>query len=292
MKNYNIKIVFIFYAICSLPIITLSQSLLLGDYIPGNGITLASDDDNYKVVLRGYAQSLFESRRVRYDSLNFSINLYTIDFELERVRLRISGKQSNPGFSYRLQLNLAESEVENDELSNVLWDAWVGYNFNKYYRVSFGQKSSPTDNIEVLMASNTLQLPERSRLTGAFSNIREIGLFLDGRNNVKGSKLVIKPSFNITTGDGYGFKFNSKDYGGLKYGARVNFLPFGLFRNFGQFRQGDLVRELNPKLLIGFSASYNDGITSRRGRRNGDFIYYTLNGTDTSYQLPDFEIWR
>ena len=288
MNNCNIKIVFIFYALCCLPLISVSQNLLLGDYIPGNGITLASDDDNYKVVLRGYAQSLFESRRVRYDSVGFFDKSVYNRFRARRVRLRISGKQSNPGFSYRLQLNLAESEVENDELSNVLWDAWVGYNINKYYRVSFGQKSSPTDNIEVLMASNTLQLPERSRLTGAFSNIREIGLFLDGRNNIKGSKWVIKPSVNITTGDGYGYKFNSKDFGGLKYGARVNFLPFGLFRNFGQFRQGDLVRELNPKLLIGFSASYNDGITSRRGRRNGDFIYYTLNGTDTSYQLPDF----
>ena len=288
MNNCNIKIVFIFYALCSLPLISVSQNLLLGDYIPGNGITLASDDDNYKVVLRGYAQSLFESRRVRYDSVGFFDKSVYNRFRARRVRLRISGKQSNPGFSYRLQLNLAESEVENDELSNVLWDAWVGYNINKYYRVSFGQKSSPTDNIEVLMASNTLQLPERSRLTGAFSNIREIGLFLDGRNNIKGSKWVIKPSINITTGDGYGYKFNSKDFGGLKYGARVNFLPFGLFRNFGQFRQGDLVRELNPKLLIGFLASYNDGITSRRGRRNGDFIYYTLNGTDTSYQLPDF----
>ena len=288
MNNCKIKIVFIFYALCSLPLISVTQNLLLGDYIPGNGITLASDDDNYKVVLRGYAQSLFESRRVRYDSVGFFDKSVYNRFRARRVRLRISGKQSNPGFSYRLQLNLAESEVENDELSNVLWDAWVGYNINKYYRVSFGQKSSPTDNIEVLMASNTLQLPERSRLTGAFSNIREIGLFLDGRNNIKGSKWVIKPSINITTGDGYGYKFNSKDFGGLKYGARVNFLPFGLFRNFGQFRQGDLVRELNPKLLIGFSASYNDGITSRRGRRNGDFIYYTLNGTDTSYQLPDF----
>ena len=298
MRNYNIKIVFIFYAICSLPVITLGQSLLLGDYIPGNGITLASDDDNYKVVLRGYAQSLFESRRVRYDSLGLFDNSIYNRFRARRVRLRISGKQSNPGFSYRLQLNLAESEVENDELSNVLWDAWVGYNINKYYRVSFGQKSSPTDNIEVLMASNTLQLPERSRLTGAFSNIREIGLFLDGRNNIKGSKWVIKPSINITTGDGYGFKFNSKDFGGLKYGARVNFLPFGLFRNFGQFRQGDLVRELNPKLLIGFSASYNDGITSRRGRRNGDFLYYNFSYTPpqrtsevnskSNYRLPNY----
>ena len=150
MNNCNIKIVFIFYALCSLPLISVSQNLLLGDYIPGNGITLASDDDNYKVVLRGYAQSLFESRRVRYDSVGFFDKSVYNRFRARRVRLRISGKQSNPGFSYRLQLNLAESEVENDELSNVLWDAWVGYNINKYYRVSFGQKSSPTDNIEAV----------------------------------------------------------------------------------------------------------------------------------------------
>ena len=262
------------------------QELLLGDYIPGNGLTFASSDDNYKVVIRGYTQSLFESRRMSYDSSGLVNNNIYNRFRARRVRLRISGKQLNPGFSYRLQLNLAESEVDNDELSNILWDAWIGYNINKYYRISFGQKSSPTDNIEVLMASNTLQLPERSRLTGAFSNIREIGLFIDGRNNISGTKMVIKPSFNITTGDGYGFKSISKDYGGLKYGARINFLPFGLFRNFGQFRQGDLVRELNPKLLIGFSASYNYGISSRRGRGNGDWLFYD---SDTNYvKGPDY----
>ena len=103
MRNYNIKIVFIFYAICSLPVITLGQSLLLGDYIPGNGITLASDDDNYKVVLRGYAQSLFESRRVRYDSLNFFDKSIYNRFRARRVRLRTVSSQSR--FSYRLQLN-------------------------------------------------------------------------------------------------------------------------------------------------------------------------------------------
>ena len=271
---------------------------MLGDYVQGNGITLASSDDNYKVVIRGYTQSLFESRRMRYDSNGLSNNNVYNRFRARRVRLRISGKQLRPGFSYRLQLNLAESEVENDELSNVLWDAWIGYNINKYYRISVGQKSSPTDNIEVLMASNTLQLPERSRLTGAFSNIREIGLFIDGRNNISGTKMVIKPSFSITTGDGYGFKSTSKDYGGLKYGARVNFLPLGLFRNFGQFRQGDLVRELNPKLLIGFSGSYNHGMSSRRGRANGDFLYYNFSDSpsvktsevtsSSSYRLPNY----
>jgi len=265
-----------------------SQDLLLGDYIPGNGLTFASKDDNYKVVLRGYSQSLFESRRMYYDSSGI-INKNTYNrFRARRVRLRFSGKQLYPGFSYRLQLNLATSEADNDQLSNILWDAWIGYNINKYYRISFGQKSSPSDNIELLMASNTLQLTERSRVTSAFSNIREIGFFIDSRNNIAGSKMVIKPSFSITSGDGYGFKSISKDYGGLKYGGRINFLPFGLFRNFGQYRQVDMVRELTPKLLIGFNGSYNVGMSSRRGRRNGDFLFYNISGIDTTYRLPNY----
>ena len=84
MRNYNIKIVFIFYAICSLPVITLGQSLFLGDYIPGNGITLASDDDNYKVTLMGYAQ-IYLNLDVYVMIPLVLINLFTIDFELEEL---------------------------------------------------------------------------------------------------------------------------------------------------------------------------------------------------------------
>ena len=264
-----------------------SQNLILGDYVPGNGIVLASTDNNYKVVLRGYTQSLFESRTISYDSSAITDNNTYNRFRARRIRLRLSGNQSYPGFSYRLQLNLAESEADDGFLSNILWDAWLGYNINKTNKIVIGQKGTPTDNIEVQMASNTLQLPERSRLTGAFSSIREIGLFYDNRFKV-GNKAVIKSMFNITTGDGYAYNVNSRDYGGLKYGARVNILPFGLFRNFGQFRQVDMVRELNPKLLVGFSGSFNNGMSSRRGRRNGDFLFYNITGVDTSYRLPNY----
>ena len=264
-----------------------SQDLILGDYVPGNGIVLASTDNNYKVVLRGYSQSLFESRTISYDSSTIVDNNRYNRFRARRIRLRLSGNQLYPGFSYRLQLNLAEAEADDGFLSNILWDAWLGYNINKTNKIIIGQKGTPTDNIEVQMASNTLQLPERSRLTGAFSSIREIGVFYDNRFKV-GNKAVIKSMFNITTGDGYAYNFNSRDYGGLKYGCRINILPFGLFRNFGQFRQVDMVRELNPKLLIGFSGSFNNGMSSRRGRRNGDFLFYNIAGVDTSYRLPNY----
>ena len=265
----------------------LSQDILLGDYVPGNGIVLASNNNNYKVVLRGYSQSLFESRTISYDSSDILDNNRYNRFRARRIRLRLSGNQSNPGFSYRLQLNLAESEADDGALSNILWDAWLGYNINKTNRIVIGQKGTPTDNIEVQMASNTLQLPERSRLTGAFSSIREIGVFYDNRFKL-GNKTVVKSMLNITTGDGYAYNLNSRDYGGLKYGARVNILPFGLFRNFGQFRQVDMVRELNPKLLVGFSGSFNNGMSSRRGRRNGDFLFYNITGVDTTFRLPNY----
>jgi len=265
---------------------TFSQTLLLSDYIPATGISLKSLDDNYKINIRGISQSLFESRKMNYDSKSIVNDKIYNRFRARRVRLKISGNQKKSAFSYRIQLNLAESEVEEDNSSNIIWDAWIGYNISKYYRLSFGQKSSPTDNIELLMASNTLQLPERSRITAAFANIREIGLFIDGRNNITGKKIVFKPSFNITTGDGYGFSSLSRNYGGLKYGTRINILPLGLFRNFGQFRQGDLVRELNPKLLIGAYASYNSGISSRRGRSGGDWLFYDV---DSNYiKGPDY----
>ena len=263
------------------------QELLLGDYIPGNGIVLANTDNNYKVVLRGYSQSLFESRTISYDDSLITDNNTYNRFRARRIRLRLSGNQSYPGFSYRLQLNLAESEADDGLLSNILWDAWLGYNINKTNKIVIGQKGTPTDNIEVQMASNTLQLPERSRLTGAFSSIREIGVFYDNRFKL-GNKSVVKSMLNITTGDGYAYDVNSRDYGGLKYGARINILPFGLFRNFGQFRQVDMVRELNPKLLIGFSGSFNNGMSSRRGRRNGDFLFYNITGVDTTYRLPNY----
>ena len=254
-----------------------SQDLILGDYIPGNGLVFSSTDQNYKVVLRGYSQSLFESKTRFFDSSNISDNNVYNRFRARRVRLRLSGNQLFPGFSYRLQVDLAQSVVGDGELSGLLLDAWVGYNITKKLKIIFGQKATPTDNLSVQMASNSLQLPERSRLTSAFASIREVGLFMEGKFKT-GEKSVLKSMLCITNGDGSNTLSN--DFGGLKYGARINFLPFGTFRNFGQFRQVDMVRELSPKLMLGINGSYNVGMSSRRGRENGDFVYYKLTNNN------------
>ncbi|MGF1555994.1 MAG: porin, partial [Paucihalobacter sp.] len=121
-----------------------------------------------------------------------------------------------------------------------------------------------------------------SRVTSAFASIREFGLFVNG-NFRTGRGSLLRPYFVLTNGDG-GNVFNN-DFGGLKVGGRVDFLPFGTFTNMGQFRQADVMRELTPKLVIGGSFSHNNGMSSRRGRGSGDILYLNDNN---DFSLPDY----
>jgi hypothetical protein len=76
-----------------------------------------------------------------------------------------------------------------------------------------------------------------------------------------------------------------KDHGGLKFGGRIDYLPFGLFSNFGQFRQADVVRELTPKLVIGGNLSHNIGVSSRNGKESGTILYFDSLSQES---LPNF----
>lgn len=216
-------------------------------------------------------------------------------FRMRRLRLRLSGQSANERFGYRLQVDLAgqdEAQREGDvtDARNYLLDAYISYKVARRVELIFGQRATYTDNRELFMNSNSLQLPERSRLTSAFASIREFGLFAKGTFRT-GRGTYLKPYVTITNGDGA--NVFSSDRGGLKYGARLDFLPFGLFTNFGQFRQADVVREQTPKLVVGVTANYNDGMTSRRGRNSGRFVYLNdinANGTldDGEERLPDY----
>lgn len=107
-------------------------------------------------------------------------------------------------------------------------------------------------------------------------------MFVRGNFRTGGST-YLKPYFVLTNGDGA--NVFTGDKGGLKVGGRLDFLPFGLFTNFGQFNQADIVRERAPKLVIGAHLSHNNGMSSRRGRGSGDILY--LNDNDDE-SLPDY----
>lgn len=265
--------------ILSIPLFSSGQ-IHLDKYNFGEGLNF-SGEKGYSISLEGYAQPYVEVKRYLG---NDDSELYQ-RFRMRRLRLNLNGKSENEKLSYRLKVDLSgtpEIEVEGDGEGTFLLDAYISYDITDDISLTFGQKSTPTDNRELRMNSQTLQLVERSRVTSAFSTIREFGLFSDATFRLPGGS-YLKPSLAITNGDG--LNVFDRDRGGLKYGGRLDFLPFGLFTYFGQFRQADIVRELTPKLVVGVNYSFNNGMSSRRGRESGGIIYLDDEGEEA---LPDY----
>ena len=252
-----------------------AQDVEMQSYKFGEGLRFVGES-GYNVRITGYAQPMSELKRINSEESNSS------RYRMRRVRLRMDGQSSNERFKYRFQVDLSGvSEIgESDE--DPLLDAYVDYALTNRISVKFGQRSTYTDNRELFMNSNSLQLVERSRLTSAFSSIREFGLFISGRFRA-GRGSYLRPHFVLTNGDGK--NVYSRDRGGLKIGGRVDYLPFGLFTNMGQFRQIDVMREQVPKLVVGVHYSKNNGMSSRRGRYSGRIIYLNANDQES---LPDY----
>lgn len=254
-----------------------TESPILSTYTFGTGLKFTDDAGN-TVRLSGFVQPYAESKRL----LSNVTSDADVRFRMRRLRLRLEGSTADERWSYRFQTDLSGTAEEIDGAANYLLDAFVTYNITPRIKASFGQRASFTDNRELFMNSYSLQLVERSRLTSAFATIREFGLFLEGNFRL-GNNQYVKPYFVLTSGDGP--NVFSRDRGGLKVGGRIDYLPFGLFTNFGQFNQVDLVRELTPKLVIGATYSHNEGVSSRRGRESGAILYLDNSNQEL---LPNF----
>lgn len=254
-----------------------AQSPQLNYYRFGEGIDITGKD-GYSMNVRGYAQPMMEVKDYTDEGYDQLLNR----FRLRRMRLRISGESEPLKIDYRVQFDLSgSSEIENAEVY-YLMDAYIAYNPTPRIKILFGQRATETNNREMMMGSHALQLIERSRVTSAFATIREFGLFARGRFRLGGSQ-YLRPYIAITNGDGQ--NVFTRDRGGLKYGFRLDYLPFGLFTNIGQFRQADVVREPAPKLAIGVVGSYNNEMSSRRGRVSGSIVYLDANNEES---LPDY----
>ena len=255
-----------------------AQEIVLSKYKFGEGLNFSGKDNNYKFEISGYLQPSSESRKyLDNDDATFYNRM-----RMRRARIQFSGNSKKEKLSYRLQLDLTGGGEGDATIGSLVYDAWVAYDITKRIKLSFGQKATSTDNRELGMRSNTIQLAERSPISGAFASIREFGLFAESTYKIS-KESYIKPEIAITNGDG--INVFDKDHGGLKYGGRIDYLPFGMFNNFGQYRQADLVRELTPKFVIGANYSYNVGISDRRGSQSGTILYLDNQNKEL---LPDY----
>ena len=145
-----------------------AQNPQLNKYTLGEGLRF-TDKNNSTYTITGFIQPSLEIKKYNADSNDASY----LRFRMRRLRFRFAGDLPKYNIEYRFQADFSGTPEIGDETNLALFDAWVAYNPTKYLQIKFGQSSSPTENLELLMTSNSLQLPERSRLTSAFAVARE-----------------------------------------------------------------------------------------------------------------------
>lgn len=249
-------------------------------YKLGDGITFMASDGSDMNITQS-VQSLFLVNTIDdFETMNSQ-------FRIRRARLKISGDLMDSKIYYRIRLNFASdyqsTTTGNRSFNPVMQDAYIEYRPAKGHRINFGLRADYIDSRETRIEGEVLGFIERSEVSSAFDAIFDYGLRYQGQFWLFKGQLF-KPYLSITTGDGNSSL--SKNYGGFKYGARLDYLPFGAFKKLGEFYMEDLYRERKPKLVIGAVYSYNDGATSAKGTNGGRYQYGDVN---QDISLPDYQ---
>lgn len=191
------------------------------------------------------------------------------EFEMavRRARLRFDGFIKNQKITYSLQLSFSrgDQDWDNSKIPNVLRDAMVFYKFNKKFYIGFGQGKLPSNRQRVI-SSGSQQFTDRSLVNSIFTVDRDFGVFAYYNNKLVGNfHYEIKGA--ISSGEGRNIV---KTDNGLAYTGRIELLPLGKFTNKGDYFEGDLEREITPKISLAAAYSYNNKAIKTQGQRGSE----------------------
>jgi len=190
------------------------------------------------------------------------------DARVRRLRMRVDGYLYSPKFSYTIQLAFTRGDQDFDDtgVPNIVRDAVVFYRFSSKFYMAFGLNKLP-GNRQRVNSSGQLQFADRSIVNAAMNIDRDFGIKAYYVDKVGTAVYHLKGA--VTTGEGR--VANTTD-NGLAYTGRVEFLPFGDFKDEGDYSEGDLAREDRPKLSVGTGYSKNVR-TNRSGGQIGYYLY-------------------
>jgi len=207
-------------------------------------------------------------------------------FAINRARMSIVSDILDKKLELDIRLNFPSNyqsaTTGGRSFNTVLQEAYIAYKPTKAHTFNFGLRADYVDTREIRIEGESLGFINRSAVSGAFDAIFDFGLRYKGQYKI-GKKSLLKPYLTITTGDSRAAF--QKNYGGFKYGIRLDWLPFDNFSEGGEFYMDDLAREAKPKLVIGAVYSYNDGISSAVGTNGGRYLYGDAN---QKIILPDY----
>lgn len=227
-----------------------------------NGMEFKSPDSLFYINFRFRMQS----RIGFYTNSPKDFGVQEWDARIRRLRFRGDGYilGEKLGYSFQLSFSRGDQDADNTGVANIVRDAVIFYNFSDRFYMAFGQNKLP-GNRQRVNSSGQLQFAERSIVNGALTTDRDFGVKAYYNNKIGNSVYHIKAA--ISTGEGR--SVNSTDRG-LAYTGRVEFLPFGAFKNGGDYSEGDLEREETPKLSVGGVFSYNEATTNTGGQLGKD----------------------
>lgn len=233
-------------------------------YSYGKGLGMTSNDSIFKLNIRFRMQN-----RLTINSLEGKQATY--DGEVRRLRLRFDGYVGNPKFLYVIQLSFAPKDMgehRDDQEPNIIRDAAITYVPNKHWNFIFGQTKLP-GNRQRTNSSGALQFTDRSINNSSFTIDRDFGIqayYLHEQKDRFGYNIKTA----LSTGKGRNWSKSPIDSYALT--GRVEVLPLGSFAKGGAFFEGDLAREITPKVYLGASYSYNNNGVRTYGQK-GDLLY-------------------
>jgi hypothetical protein len=231
----------------------------------GKGITFLASDSSFKFNFKFRIQNRYDGFYLSADDTSYSGPTYEDKFYIRRSRIKMSGFAFSPKLKYKFEYDLVKG---------VILDAVIKWNFAGNFDLWVGQ-TKLAGNRERVISSQNLQFVDRSLLNSNYTLDRDKGLQL--RHHFNLGKILIREVASISVGEGINYT-NFSGNSGYNCTERVEILPFGEFKKKGDYIGGDIAREENLKLSLGFTYDYNDNAIQEHGQK-GDVMTETRDLT-------------
>jgi phosphate-selective porin OprO/OprP len=227
----------------------------------GNGVEFKDPEGRFQTHLRFRMQNLFAYET--QGTGDFDADRLTA--QVRRLRVRFGGWAADPRLGYNLQLSFSRGDQDwNDSgFPNVIRDATVVWRATPHFQFSFGQSKLP-GNRQRVVSSGEMQFADRSIVNRRFNLDRDF---------------AFQTFWQPTAGQSDGFLWNVKAALGAGRGrnadaapfsavlvTRAEALPFGEFKDNGDYFEGDLAREPRPKLSLGAGSAWNRNAVRTAGQ--------------------------
>ena len=244
----------------------------------GDGISFSFNEGDYEFNIYGFIKPMYIYNDEKIYTTDGEYSNTFRQFKSQNSNLFFTGFAKDEKLSFTIQMDYSSS--------NPLVEAFIGYHLNENTSIYFGQMQVSHNNLEMTHNEDRLRFTNRGILSRTYTDDgEEFGLFFE---TSFGKSFVFKPTLAITSGDGrnsFGDDSRDSDKGGIKFGSRINILPFGDFSIGNRLSTVDLMHEEKPKAQIGIAYSKNMGASNKVGDGHGDFILYNDSGDEL---FPDY----